>query len=119
MRSFRKLLNGRAPRPETDAAPLGGTRAQALQRLQIGIVGLGAMVLMIGLANVIMEQANRTDATSVPDAAATIAAEPSAVPQNDPLAEAGVVPDLPAVPTPAPQDPAILPERGDDRIPQR
>lgn len=95
------------------AAPLGGTHAQAVQRLQIGLAGLGAMVLMIGLANVIMDRAQQTEADSVPQAAATVSPEPIAPPQNDPLAEAGVVPDLPADPNPAAtREPAILPEQG-------
>jgi hypothetical protein len=115
MRSFGRILNGRSTRPAGDSpAPLGGTRAQAVQRLQIGIAGLAAMVLMIALASVIMEQANRTEATSVPQAAATVAAESTAAPQTDPLADAGVVPDMPAEPTPTPsREQAILPEQGD------
>ena len=116
MRSFSELIageqgDGRDTAPEP--APLGGTRAEAIQRLQIGLAGMGAMVLMIGLANVIMDRANQTDSV-VPEAAATTATEPVSAPQNDPLAEAGVVPDLPPEPTAAPtQEPAILPEQGD------
>ena len=115
MRSLRKMLGSGPPRSDVAVpTPLGGTRAQAVQRLQIGIAGLASMVLMIALANIIMDQANRTEATSVPQAAATVAAKPTAAPQNDPLAEAGVVPDMPAEPTPTPQqEPAILPEQGD------
>lgn len=115
MRSLGNLFGAREDRTAAGApAPLGGSRAQAVQRLQIGLAGLGTMVLMIALANVVMEQANQTDATTVPDAASTVAAEPTDIPQVDPLAEAGVVPDLPAGPTPTPtQEPAILPEQGD------
>ena len=115
------MLHGRAARTEADrAASFDLTRAQAVQRLQIGIAGLASMVLMIALANVIMDQANRTEATSVPQAAATVAAEPTTAPQNDPLADAGVVPDMPAEPTATPQqEPAILPEQGDALRPQR
>lgn len=87
-------------------------RAEALHRLQIGLAGIGAMVLLIGLATIIMERAQLTEAGSVPDAAATVApANPVA--KNDPLAEAGVVPDMPAQNSPAAdQEPAIVPERG-------
>ena len=119
MRPLDKLiLRGNQPENASEdstspAAPLGGTHAQAMQRLQIGLAGLGAMVLMIGLANVIMDRAQQTEADAVPQAAATVAAEPVAPPQNDPLAEAGVVPDLPADPNPTPtREPAILPEQG-------
>lgn len=70
-------------------------RAETLHRLQIGAAGLFAMVLLIGLANVIMKGAEKTESASVPEAAATI--EPTGTPpKNDPLAEAGVVPDMPA-----------------------
>lgn len=121
MRSLATLFNRRVARADADGGvPLGGTRAQALQRLQIGIAGLGSMVLMIALANVIMDQANRTEASSVPQAAATVAADQAPPSQNDPLADAGVVPDMPAEPTATPpQEQAILPEQGDALLPQQ
>ena len=88
-------------------------RAEAIHRLQIGLAGIGAMVLMIGLASVIMERAQLTEAGAVPDAAATVAA-PDNAPKNDPLAEAGVVPDMPAQgETPQAQEQAIVPEQGE------
>ena len=90
--------------------PLGGTRAQAVHRLQIGVAGVVMMVLLVGLASLVQDKARQVDAASVPEAAATT--EPSAAPkQNDPLVEAGVVPDLPAEPTPT-QSPAVVPEQG-------
>jgi hypothetical protein len=74
---------------------LSGTRAQAIQRLQIGLSGLAAMALLVGLATVIMDRARQTDASAVPEAASSTAAEtaPSA---NDALADAGVAPDVAA-----------------------
>lgn len=97
---------------EIAAAPLGGTRAQAMQRLQVGLSGLAAMVLLVGLANIIQDRARVAEESSVPEAAPTT--EPTAQPaQSDPLADAGVVPDIPAEPTPAAtQSPAIVPEQG-------
>lgn len=88
-------------------------RAEAIHRLQIGVAGIGAMILLIGLASVIMEKAQLTEATSVPEAAAEI--EPTAPPpKNDPLAEAGVVPDMPAQgEQETVQEQAIVPEQGD------
>jgi len=83
---------------QDSAIPLSGTRAQAMQRLQIGLSGLAAMVLLVGLANVIMDRAQQTAAGSVPEAASTVAASPSPSPASDPLADAGVAPDLPADP---------------------
>ena len=53
--------------------PLAGTRGQAVQRLQIGLAGLTAMVLIVGLANIILDRVKQTDASSVPEAAASLA----------------------------------------------
>ena len=76
-------------------------RQRSLQRMQIGIAGVLFMVLLVGLAGVIQNRAAETDATAVPQAAPTT--EPrQAAPQNDPLVEAGVVPDLPAEPVEVP-----------------
>ena len=91
---------GEAP-PE--GAPLGGTKTEAAQRLQIGLVGLGAMVLLIGLASVLGNQADLTEELAVPEAAPTT--EPTeTAPQRDPLADAGIVPEIPAEPTPEPEE---------------
>ena len=80
-------------------APLGGSRAEAMRRLQMGGIGVFAVVLLIGLASIIEDRAKQTDSTAVAEAAATTAPSPtSAAP--DPLAEAGVVPDMPASPPP-------------------
>lgn len=81
-------------------APLGGTRSQSIQRLQIGLSGLAAMVLLVGLANIIMDNAQQNQASVVPEAVSTMAEAPAAEPASDPLADAGVVPDLPAQPAP-------------------
>ena len=80
---------------ERDGAPLGGTRDEAIQRLQVGLFGLFSMVLLVGVANIIYNRAQVTEASAVPEAAPTT--EPTeAPPQRDPLADAGVVPDIPA-----------------------
>jgi hypothetical protein len=76
-------------------------RERTIQRLQIGITGIVMMILLVGLASIIQNRAAETDATTVPAAAPTT--EPTqAATQNDPLVEAGVVPDLPAQPTAPP-----------------
>lgn len=97
---------------ELASPPLGGTRAEALQRLQIGLSGLAAMLLLVGLANIIQDRARVSEASAVPEAAPTVA--PSAPPPlTDPLADAGVVPDMPADGTAEPGQPtAIVPEQG-------
>lgn len=77
-------------------APLGGTRAQALQRLQVGVFGLAAMILLIGLAQIFSDRARETDAGVVPEAAPTVEPSESPAAASDPLADAGVGPDLPA-----------------------
>jgi len=85
-----------APRERQSAlAPLAGSRAQSLQRLQIGLFGLAAMVLLVGLANIILTNAQENQARVVPEAAATVAADDDANGASDPLAAAGVVPDEP------------------------
>lgn len=97
------------PDGETPAA--GQARAEAVQRLQVGLFGIGAMVLLVGLASVIGGQADRIDKLAVPEAAPTT--EPSAPPARaNPLADAGVVPDIAADPTPVPAPaPAPAPPR--------
>ena len=82
-------------------APLSGTRAQSLQRLQFGLGGLGAMVLLVGVANVIVARVKQTDESSVPEAAATATPSPTPV-ANDPLADAGVAPQVAVTATPTP-----------------
>ncbi|QUL36557.1 hypothetical protein [Erythrobacter sp. JK5] len=97
---------------EREGAPLGGNRAEAVQRLQVGLFGLFSMVLVVGLASVINNSAQQAEAAAVPEAAPTT--EPTeAPPQRDPLADAGVVPDIPAEPDPnATTVPDIAPAEG-------
>jgi len=73
-------------------------RSHAVHRLQVGLFGLCAMLLLVGLANIIMDRARLADieepvndviaADNIPKKQAT-----------DPLADIGVVPS--ADPTPA------------------
>lgn len=62
-------------------------RAQAVQRLQAGLFGLAAIVLLVGLANIINDRARLAD-TAAPAAAAPAKADD----RGDPLADIGVVP---------------------------
>ena len=69
--------------------------------MQVGLFGIGAMVLLVGLASIIGNQADLTEESAVPEAAPTT--EPTeAPPQRDPLADAGIVPEIPPEPTPTP-----------------
>lgn len=99
--------NGNAPAttaPEIAEEKLSAAtsaRGEAMQRLQVGLVGIGAMVLLVGLASIIGGQADKNDLLAVPEAAPTT--EPGApAAQANPLADAGVVPDIAAEPSPSP-----------------
>lgn len=69
-------------------------RAHAVQRLQAGLFGLSAIVLIVGLANIIKDRAALTDDGVRPIASAAASAKAE---KNDPLADIGVVPS--AVPS--------------------
>ena len=62
-------------------------RAQAVQRLQVGLFGLALMLLLVSLANIIMQHARAGDA-------AQAVSQPglSSNGNSDPLADIGVVP---------------------------
>ncbi|MEJ5978707.1 hypothetical protein WG901_18785 [Novosphingobium sp. PS1R-30] len=64
-------------------------RAQAVHRLQIGLFGLAAMLLLVGLANIIMDRARLAEEA---DAIPSMAETPAAKAASDPLADIGVVP---------------------------
>jgi hypothetical protein len=90
-------------------APGATAKAEAVQRVQVGLFGIAAMILLVGLASIIGNQADLTDRLAVPDAAPTTEPQVQA-PANNPLADAGVVPDIPAEPSPAPApEPLVLP----------
>lgn len=87
----------------------------------MGAIGVVAVLLLIGLASIIKDRATQTDSTAVAGAAATSSPGASSSAAADPLAEAGVVPEIPASPSPAvaaPQDglasppPAAVPDQG-------
>ena len=83
----------RAP-AEAELAPLAGTRAEKVQRLQVGMFGLICMVLVVALADIVVSRADQTEASVVSEQRPTVSkAEPSA--PSDPLADAGVMPALP------------------------
>lgn len=80
-------------------------RPQALQRLKVGLIGLAAVLLLIGLASAVFNSVNRDRA-----AAGIGGAQPSRVAEmanagatvestNEPLAEIGVAPPANVEPT--------------------
>lgn len=87
-------------------------RAQAVHRLQVGLFGLGGMLLLVSLANVIMDRAQLADE----DVASAESPASTSAPANDPLADMGVAPELPVaqekeqprivIPTPTTPPPA-------------
>lgn len=68
-------------------------RAQSVYRLQIGIFGLCAILLIIGLANIIMDKAKSTDAAGDPIGEVIAKDAPEAKKKGvDPLVDIGAVP---------------------------
>jgi hypothetical protein len=65
-------------------------RAQSIQRLQVGVFGLAAMLLLVGLANIITDRARLSESTGGAQAAARASA--SSAGGTDPLADLGVIP---------------------------
>ena len=64
-------------------------RAQAVHRMQIGLFGLAAMLLLVGLANIIMDRARLAEEL---DPSPQAAASAGAKSPSDPLADIGVIP---------------------------
>ena len=63
-------------------------RAQAVHRLLIGLAGLAGMLLLVSLANIIMNRAQLTDAALGEQAAG----KSKSANGSDPLADIGVAP---------------------------
>ena len=120
----RKLFTPHTDDGTPEGVPLGGSRAEASQRLQIGLIGLALMVLLMGVASVISNRAAVSEEAAVPDAAPTTEPTDPPVP-SDPLADAGVVPEVPTEDEGAEGDseegdeqtvPDIEPDAGDNDI---
>lgn len=77
------------------SAPLsaGGRalRAQAVHRLQVGLFGLAGMLLLVSLANVVMDRAQQAQQDTVP----SLVTPGATATANDPLVDMGVAPELP------------------------
>ncbi|OWK32044.1 hypothetical protein [Sphingomonas mucosissima] len=84
----------------------GASHSQAMQRVRVGMVGLAAVILLIGLASALFSAANRqqssTAATSAGEVANMTATNTMAADaDNEPLAQLGVAPSAAeASPTP-------------------
>ncbi|MEA3542117.1 MAG: hypothetical protein U9R77_08360 [Pseudomonadota bacterium] len=75
-------------------------RQEGLQRVQIGLTGLAGVVLLVGLANIVIEKARVDDAALAPPVTTTL--ETNALAPKEPLAELGV--------QPAPEQAPIVPD---------
>lgn len=84
-------------------------RAQSVHRLQVGLFGLCAMLLLVGLANIIMDRAKLAE-TEDPIEEVIAADEPPKKPATDPLADIGVVPAADPSPIPEPETDAAVSE---------
>jgi hypothetical protein len=67
-------------------------RAQAVHRLQVGLFGLAAMLLMVGLANIVMDRARQATDEDVAIVAEQPASRQAGKGATDPLADIGIVP---------------------------
>lgn len=67
-------------------------RAQAVQRLQVGLFGLALMLLLVGLANIIMDHARANEANLAASNKATMSTSGAGAGNTDPLADISVVP---------------------------
>ncbi|EJL29446.1 hypothetical protein [Novosphingobium sp. AP12] len=76
-------------------------RSQAVYRLQIGLFGLFAMLLIVGLANIIRDRLRLSETTDPIQQVVAVDAKPTRT-ASDPLADIGVVPASDPTPTPTP-----------------
>ncbi len=69
-------------------------KQEGLQRVQIGLTGLAGVVLLIGLANIVIEKARIDERAAPPPVVPTLnnGADVNAVQPEDPLARLGVTP---------------------------
>ena len=73
-------------------------RSQSVHRLQVGLFGLCAMLLLVGLANVIMDRADLAEDGDAPTEEIIAADVQEKKPAADPLADIGVQPQVEAEP---------------------
>ena len=81
-------------------------RAQAVHRLQIGLLGLAVMLLLVGLASIIMERARLADRTMPGRTDGVPSVSASGTTKSDPLADMGVIP------SPEAATPKSVPDNG-------
>lgn len=92
-------------------------RAQAVHRLQVGLFGLCAMLLLVGLANIIMDRARLADTEEPIRDVVAVDAKPTKQ-ATDPLADIGVVPAAEPSPAVTPRQPSPMNSAGPASLPQ-
>lgn len=83
-------------------------RQEGLQRVQIGLTGIAGVVLLVGLANIVIDKARIDDPAQPPPTVPTLSA--NAVAPKEPLAELGVQPAAEQAPVQAPVVPDLQPD---------
>lgn len=91
-------------------------RSQAVHRLQIGLFGLCAMLLIVGLANIIRDRLRLVDTQDPIQQVVAVDAKPTKT-ASDPLADIGVVPAAEPSPTPTPTPTPTSDASGDPGAP--
>lgn len=68
-------------------------RQDSLHRVQIGLTGIAGVILLVGLANIVIDKARMDERTVPPPVVPTVSADNgNAVSPREPLAELGVTP---------------------------
>lgn len=70
-------------------------RQEGLQRVQIGLTGLAGVILLVGLANIVIEKAKLGDSVQPPPTVPTLNNASALGQPKEPLAELGVTPSMP------------------------
>ena len=92
-------------------------RKELMQRVQIGLTGLAGVVLLVGLANVVIEKAAVDEAPmsqidgSPPQVVPTTTDNSTDTTKSEPLAELGVTPPPPEEATPTAKRNGAAPEQ--------
>lgn len=79
-------------------------RAQAVHRLQVGLFGLCAMLLLVGLANIITQRVGQNAPIQEPIQQVVAVDDKPQQQAADPLADIGVVPAADPTPSPTPSE---------------
>ncbi|MFM7028037.1 MAG: hypothetical protein ACKOXK_05100 [Chakrabartia sp.] len=69
-------------------------RRESWRRIRVGLTGLGGILLLIGLANAMLQQLGQTSAPVAPNVSGVTPRNGDT--KNEPLAELGVAPGAPA-----------------------